>query len=466
MDIQVKPDGKTSLYVSKAKFISPGLSLDATKTQVKSNSGIIISWSILVEAEGRYQVSLNLSACGDAEAFVCAGYDRINLQINPTRGYFNSPGLNFECLEFEKPIKLARGRNELLLTVKNNPETSISVSSVELYPESHLGIRMLEEAEARKSMANVNRYSKKGYGMMFHWTGETCPREGEPKNYELAVRDFDAEEFARQIERVGASYVFFTANHAVRHFPAPLPEWEKYYPGYTTKRDLLEDLYHSLSKRGIDLMLYLNFTAAYLESPYSGITSDNKGVIDYTKLDVSRREHFTRCCIDILNGIGGRYGKKISGYWIDSCYQLDQQFDGYNFKAIYESAKTGNPDRIVSFNYWILPVSTPWMDFWAGETARLTNIPGEAVPTYGPAKGHTFHELIIMENSWGHFEKNIPIPDPYYSADELAAFTRAVCGNGGMFTINAEVYQDGTMGEKTIDVLVKTKEILVKKQAL
>lgn len=466
MDIRVKPCGKTSLYVTKAKLISTDSSVDATQTQIKSNGELMISWTVQAEAEGRYQVSLNLSACGDADAFLYTGYECISLQIYPTRGYFDSPELNFERLEFAKAITLVKGENELFLKVKNNPKTSIIVSSVELYPEKYLEARRREEAEALKARADISRYAKKGYGMMFHWTGESCPRKGEPKSYEQAVYDFDTEQFAEQIEKVGASYIFFTANHAIRHFPAPLPEWEKYYPGYTTKRDLLEDLYQSLSKRDIELMLYLNFTAAYLESPYSGIAPDDKGRIDYTKLDASRCEHFTEICIDIFNGIGKRYGKKISGYWVDSCYQLDQQFNGFDFRTIYESAKTGNPDRIVTFNYWILPVSTPWMDFWAGETARLTNTPGKAVPTYGPAKGHVFHELIVIEDSWGHFEKDARIPDPYYSADELAAFTRDVCGNGGMFTINARVYQDGTMGDKTIDVLTKTKKLLAVEQSL
>jgi hypothetical protein len=57
---------------------------------------------------------------------------------------------------------------------------------------------------------------------MCHWTSETSPRRGERKPYAQAVRDFDVEGFAGQVQATGAGFVVFTTSHGEHFFPAPL----------------------------------------------------------------------------------------------------------------------------------------------------------------------------------------------------------------------------------------------------
>jgi len=453
MCIKVNPGAVTPLYVTKAQVITEGACVDPTKTQVKGQGVLTLAWELDAAEGDKYCLAVNLALCGQAQIEMRSSVGSIVLNADKTRGYFSDSELNFERVEFPDCIEMQSGVQSITLEITSNE--FISVSSVELYPCSFKSAREADIAEGLRRRADISRYAKKGYGTMFHWTGESCPPEGEPKSYAQAVEDFDTERFAEQLDEIGAAYMFLTANHAIRHFPAPLAEWEHYYPGFTTKRDLIEDLYISLSRRNIDLMLYLNFTAAYIDSPYAQMEKD----ANYTELDVSRADNYFEIATTLLNAIGNRYGEKVKGYWIDSCYQLDQQF-GVDFKPFYDAAKTGYEDRIVSFNYWILPVSTPWNDFWAGETARLANPPESCIPTFGPAKGQNYHELIVLEDDWGHFAKNTSMPDPQYDAKHLAEAAKAIQKVGGMLTINPRVFQDGSMGKKSLEVMRELKKIV------
>ena len=456
MIISIKTNAKTLLSVTKA-CLPDHLKVDETKSQIKSEGEIKISWKIKTTETGEYIPAVSIAAPKGAEITLSAGESVIRHKIQGTKGYFPNPEFNFERFELPGVLCLDESAGEIAVHIKSDPSAFIALPSIDLYPKKLEHILREEQALAANMRAEAakvyDRCAQKGYGMMFHWTSQSCPLYGERKDYEQAVSDFDTEAFAEQAETAGASYVFLTANHAVRTFPAPLETWEEYFPGFTTKRDLIEDLYRSLEKRGIALMLYINFTAAYMASPYYGSEQPND-------MDLSTYDHYTKLCVDIFNEIGNRYGEKIKGFWIDSCYQPDQQMEGYDFKPLYEAAKTGYADRLVSFNFWIYPLTTPWNDYWGGETARYADIPDEKRPSFGPAKGRLYHQLIIMEYDWGHFSNEKPIQDPYYSAGEIAAFAKKAKETGVMLTINAEVYQDGTMGAKTLAVLKEAKALL------
>ena len=451
MRVKIDPKRMTSLYCTKAQIITEGAKVDDSKTQIHGKGTLCLAWEIDVAESGNYLVAINVALLGDAVIEFKTDNSSICTDAKATRGYFNDPKMNLERIGFSDCIELGKGTQTIQLEVKC--DEFISVSSFELFPEANKAERDAEIAEALERRVDISKYGKKGYGFMFHWTGNSFPRYGDQKEYEQAVEDFDTEMFAEQIAQAGGTFVFLTANHAIRHFPAPLEVWEKYYPGFTTKRDLIEDLYQSLNKRGIDLMLYVNFTAAYLSSPYAN-DSESKSNIEMESVDL---DHYMEVAINIFNGIGNRYGDKVKAYWIDSCYQLDKRFDTVDFKPLYDASKTGYENRAVSFNFWILPVSTPWNDFWSGETFRPINVPNSHVPTYGPAKGQNYQELICLEDNWGHFVKDKPIPDPAYNVEELYDAFAARNKISGMLTINPIVYQDGTMSEKAINLLKELK---------
>ena len=99
---------------------------------------------------------------------------------------------------------------------------------------------------------------KSGYGLMFHWTGQSQPRRGPQKSYREAVDAFPVSAFVEMVQETGAGHVLFTLNHALPHCPAPIRAWEKVHPGLTTERDLLGELAGALQKAGVRFMIYIN----------------------------------------------------------------------------------------------------------------------------------------------------------------------------------------------------------------
>ena len=56
-----------------------------------------------------------------------------------------------------------------------------------------------------------------------------------------------------------------------------------------------------------------------------------------------------------------------------------------------------------------------------------------------------------MEPYW--VQKKAEMPDPRFTVDELSSYIEDCMENGGVVTINLGIYQDGTVGEKALEVM-------------
>jgi hypothetical protein len=50
------------------------------------------------------------------------------------------------------------------------------------------------------------------------------------------------------------------------------------------------------------------------------------------------------------------------------------------------------------------------------------------------------------------------IQDPKFTSEELSSYIKACMENGGAVTVNMGIYQDGTVGEKALQVMRGVKE--------
>ena len=113
---------------------------------------------------------------------------------------------------------------------------------------------------------NTDWFKAAGWGVFVHYlygvqcAGNRINAMDGTTDWDACVNEFDTEKFAEQIQSTGASYVIFTMMQRTRHLIAPNKTFDKitgYKPGEAcATRDLVEDLYASLHKRGIKLMLY------------------------------------------------------------------------------------------------------------------------------------------------------------------------------------------------------------------
>ena len=412
----------------------------------------------LMEGTGSFTWKVNIPKSDDYEVVLCYAADRDSSRIqitgenssltdivHKTEGYYYDSNIrwqqNFERITAKGTLKLSAGENAISFSLVDLiPRTMLYFRGIELNPVSAKMAIKEEVEKAIKARSSTDWLAKAGYGLMLHWTSQSEPENGERKSYADAVRDFNVDAFADMVEQTGAGYVLFTNGHGENYCPAPINAWEKIHPGMTTRRDLLMELSDKLNDRGIKFMIYMN-------SPRMA----GMGKVLVEQYMDNHRE--------ILTEIGERYGGKIAGYCFDSWYQGYEEYPDFNFEELFRLCKIGNTDRLVSFNTWILPVNTPWQDFWFGETYIPGHPAQERIVQRGPGRGLQYHSLIVLENLWVH-DKPTPMESPWLNADDLAKYIKACMINGGAVTINVGIYQEGTFGEKSMVVLKSVNKIV------
>ncbi len=368
-------------------------------------------------------------------------------------------GDEWQRCTFDAPLELLEGTSTLtarIVTPGKSQDFSMNLFSFEL-TEKELHKQLAEKAKALRS--NAQWMGKLKYGFFFHWNANSMPRKGEPKSYQEAVRDFDAEAFAKMVNECGGELVFFTTAWAQAYFPAPLESFDRILPGRTTERNLVADLADALGKYGIKLILYYNFKGDDAWQKALGYTKETpQNLIDNTE--------------KILEEIGERYGDKIAGLWLDdgiAYYPCEA-----NFEKLTRAIKKGNKDLVVGYNSWILPRLTDFQDFFGGElglsesSAGVGNpwLPagGNGVFTGGPQEGLQATYCGLMEpGDWTHIEKDSEIGDPLLSAEQLVSIIQASNERGNLPMMNLQIYQDGTISPKTRELLKTVKEQLEKK---
>jgi len=447
------------LYGSTAVEIGGKAKLDGLKISVDCSDSSSMKWNVTVPDEGEFDLFLSCAVSDPGfKLEIRSGSSSVKVELKVTEGIFQPAEggwfFNFERIRLDGKLHLTRGVNPVTVQV-SGPEQSgvVRFRCLEILPVSGSAAIIPSEESVRALRANTDWFVKAGYGVMFHWTDFTQPREGEKKPYKDAVDAFDVKAFANMVEEMGAGYVVFTLNHAHPHCAAPIQSWEAIHPGWTTRRDLIGDLADALTARSVRLLLYIN-------SPV--LTKlGNIGLTGLYQLTFSE-EQFAEIHRDVLGEIGARYGKRLAGYWFDSWYQSLAAYPDVPIDAVYRACKRGNPGRITCFNFWIFPVLTSYQDYWAGELNSLQNPFASRYIQRGAGKGFQAHGLLSMLDAWVHGKPG-PIPAPQFSAQDLIAYVRANIEHQAVTTINIGIYQDATVEQTSMDMMRQLRRAIREK---
>jgi hypothetical protein len=395
-------------------------------------AGAAVSWVVSVERPAVYKVSAIVESPGhgcsislkvDAATFsaACAeqGWSRVSLST----------------------LKLTAGRHTIEISSNGTAPPSKLFSLEFERPDSEAALAKA----AKRESASTRWMVESRYGLMFHWTSQSQPREGPPKPYCDAVRDFDVNRFATMVSESGAGFVIFTTSHAGFYFPGPNPVIDRILPGRTCPRDLVRDLADALAKHHIRLELY--FHPGHDDAPWW----------QRTHFDEPDKTAYFQQWRDIIAQIGRQYGPQLAGFWFD-----DAAFTYYPFNPSWDdlaqAARTGNPNRVLTFNSWILPKLSDFYDVYAGENAgwdpqyQLHNdlpVGGTGRYTGGPQQGLQAEVLALLNDDWGHFKPNQAIGPPRISTPELITRMRDSISRNEVPILDVEVYQDGTIGPET-----------------
>ena len=400
-----------------------------------------ITWKVKVPSAMTTSVEMTYSCapgCAGAQFEITTNKSKLTGRSRETTGMWKD-WQNFERRSVPGTLHLDAGENLITLRAikKGSTEEILRLYGVYLFSAKAKQVFAAESQRALKTRVDASWLKQAKYGVMVHWLPNSMPRSGPKKDFCQAVYDFDVQRFANMAKDAGAGYVIFTLAQR-QFFAAPYQSVEKILPGRTCNdRDLPEDLADALGAKGIKLILYYHHGVGDTEwAKSSGFLQNDKS------------EFFVHEAA-ILTEIGSRYGAKLAGWWFDDRYPLQP------FEALDQAAKAGNPNRIVAFNSWILPKSTDFHDYWAGEVGgELTKLPETGFFSDGGiAGGLEPHVLIFLDDPWVHGAADKPIRPPLFTDEQLVDYVMDCNRKGAAVTMNIGVYQDGTASPETVKLL-------------
>ncbi len=237
---------------------------------------------------------------------------------------------------------------------------------------------------------------KAKWGVMYHYSQANFGKFGSKEKWDKAINNFDVEGLAKQLDEVGAGYFIITS----RHMGLPVAQFKDHEGGKYPTRDLIGDLADALAKYKIRLMLY--YPTGMGVNPPKSYEGAAKQVGELSK----------------------RYGKKISGWWLDNNTGIAKAQ-----KLIAAAARSGNPDALVAFSPRKgVRRNTPYDDYTAGNThsPRAGSCSGRFV------SGVQWHMLTYMAHNWGGIHRKRE--QPRFSAGTVAAITKSIVDKGGVIT--------------------------------
>lgn len=302
-------------------------------------------------------------------------------------------------------------------------------------------------------------FSSLRWGVFHHYLWNPRVFTGRPEAADWAknIESFDTDRLARTLHDMGAGYYFITMVHGTEYMIAPNNTFRhisgSWADSVSPRRDLVEDLYTSLSRYGIRLCLYFNAStplltsvAAEMNTAFDRGTEFPKPGVNVTHLAVPES---TRLWAEVLREYAVRYGDKVTAWWLDSCYTW-YGHTPETMKLLYDAIKAGNPNALTAFNGGVMKDIVKWYadeEFTCGEFNEFDYVPDGRF-TDG-AQNHILAPLGYTQHyrgGWG--EKNSKI-----TGEELRSYLKRLEAAGCPLTIDVHVRPDGTFDPVQEEIL-------------
>lgn len=306
------------------------------------------------------------------------------------------------------------------------------------------------------------------WGVMTHYLGAPPSSKGgaelTAEMWNRQVDAFDVTGLADQLASTGAKYLLFTLGQNSGHYCSPNAAYDRIVgitPSKCSRRDLVAELAKALGARNIRLLVYLP-SGAPAADPIArkalGWRWGAKGDWQLPGEPVGGRlAEFQRHWEAIFREWSVRWGKSVSGWWIDGCYFADQMYqfeDEPNFGSFARALKAGNAEAIVAFNPGVrVPVvgHTKHEDYSAGEV-NLPQLP-KAIAACGgrwiecEGRKVQFQILTFLGTTWCQGDR------PQLSDEQITAYTRQIADKGGVVTYDVPIQKSGLISKPFVEQL-------------
>ena len=350
-------------------------------------------------------------------------------------------------------IFIPAGTNTLRLTRTSNTG-DINLKSLELLATAD---KSAYDARVAAFKGDVSAFSNYDYGVMFQYGAWGYPQSGPAKSLNDQAADFDVLAFVQTIKNTGAKYVIWSATWWTYEFNAPVAAVDSLVASdRTSTRDLIGDLATAFDNEGIDFFLYYHTG----QDSHLGYNSTDWWQAQgwpsqFTATAVGDKTTFFTNWKAVISELGNRYGTKLDGWFFDD----GLVYYPAPFEDIGAAAKAGNPDRLISYNSWVVAHYTDFEDLSFGEECKSGDAPvgGTGLYTHGGDAGTYGHCMPRMENDWGIRSANQSIGSPNFTVASATSRVQDASSRNVPTSFNLMMYEDGTMAQASLNVLTGLK---------
>jgi hypothetical protein len=363
-----------------------------------------LKWNVSLESGAAYRVHAKLSsgAVVPLKLSVEGGAEVLN---------FSTRNVGWDQLD-AGIIQIPAGTSTLALRRDTSATDNVEIVSLELIRESD---RPAYEQRVADFRADTTWLSQAKYGLMTQYGAWGYPANGPRKSLEDFANGFDVPAFVSKIKLSGAGYLVWSLTWWEFRMLAPIQAVDDIVGNgaRTSSRDLIGELAAALHAEGIRFVLY-HHTGHDSHLGYNSTdwwTAQGWPDQEFTARGSGDRSTFFNNWVNVITEIGNRYGDHLDGFFFDD----GMVFYPAPFERLGQAAKAGNPDRLVSYNPWIITRNTDFQEVEFGEgshgEARFGSAPegGNGIYTDGPHKGLLQHGMFTMEQDWGIKAANEPI---------------------------------------------------------
>jgi hypothetical protein len=288
---------------------------------------------------------------------------------------------------------------------------------------------------------------------MVHWLSHTQPRQGKGiADWDDKVDAFNLDHFWSQVRQTGARWIIFPFGQNTGLYCSPNTFLDREFPGLCSKRDLFREIAQRAKADGVRVI-------AYLPSEADAHPAETRRFWEW---DAHPRDksRFQAKYMAFIRAYAESIGDLLDGWWFDGCYNaIEKTFlrtqtwhsGRFDFPAWQAACRAGNSEAVIAMCRGANDPGYVFreQDYLAGECNDLTSI-----QCAGPlVDGMQWHTLLWIDCFWMHCKGPGPIDPPRFSLDDLYGFVHGSHRNGGGVTLNAGIYEDGTIAEASVDQL-------------
>lgn len=289
------------------------------------------------------------------------------------------------------------------------------------------------------------------FGVMVHYLSHTQPRSGEHEaDFNRMVDRFNMPKFMEQIKYTGADWLIFTLGQNTGYYCSYNKFLESIVPGSCSKRDLGLEVAARVKEAGMRFI-------AYLPTELDASVDRMREAFGWDA-HPSDKSEFMGKYMEFVREYANKFGSLIDGWWYDGCYNADEKdfvrTKGWNNARFdqelwFAASRAGNPEAAIAMCSGAngLKYVFETEDYLAGE-ASFGTYPPAVLPG-----GMQPHALFWIDCAWGHWEAPGEIVQPKVTEDELYEFILSCKQTGAAVTINIGIYEDGSLAEKSVEML-------------